>query len=364
MFSFTKYSQQDPQWKNAKLGFDASATIGSLGCLLTDLAMAATGFGYAETPLTLDNKLLGLGPNSAFVGKMVVPAYLPYVLPRMVFRDFLDCHRQAAPMERIDAALTAGYPVIVEVDYTPTAGLQSHWLLLYGKQGEDYLLQDPWPFPPDPQPVLLSNSRYAFAGEAAEIIEAVVWLEGPLPAVNKPDGAVSVYTIEDALALRSQPIIDPQNLVRRLPLLSELYSLESLDVTLHKVGAASQWLKVQAAQGEQGFVAAWYLNLKREVPGSLVVMTLPDDQSLRVYTTVDQLALRGKPVVESDNLLKRLALGCELRVLDPLEQAAPKVGMVNAWLNVRDPAGVVGYVAAWYTTLTCPVSLGPAVVLK
>jgi hypothetical protein len=359
MFSFTRYSQQDPQWRDLRLGFDPTATIGSLGCLLTDLAMVATGFGYKETPASLGQKLVALGPNVAFLGALVVPAYLPHVLPGMVFRDFLECRDTPAPMDRIDAALAAGWPVIVEVDYAPKVGLQSHWLVLYEKRNGDYLLQDPYPNPPEAGAVFLSNSRYAFAGPPAKIITSVVWLEGPRLPVNKPAGAASVFVIADGLALRAQPVIDPQNLVKRYPLLAELYSLETVDSTLQKIGSPNQWLNVQDADGAQGYVAAWNLNTKREVPGPAPVSLPPAGQPLKVYSNIDQLALRSQPLVDPATLIKRLAPGTELIVLDPPDQAAARIGVVNAWLSVKDPAGDQGYVAAWYTSANAPVGLGP-----
>ncbi len=46
MFTVKPYSQQDPQWKNRQLGFNPKTTIGKMGCLLTDLAMVAAGFGF------------------------------------------------------------------------------------------------------------------------------------------------------------------------------------------------------------------------------------------------------------------------------------------------------------------------------
>ena len=222
MFQFKKFSQQDPQWKNLQLGLDPTATLGKLGCLLTDLAMVATGFGFDETPPTLNQKMAALGQSVGFNGALVIPAGLPRALPGIVFRDFMFCRDTPAPLSRIDAALAAGWPVIVELDYSPSPGLQNHWVLLYDKRDGDYLLQDPWPFPPEPGPVSLSHSRYAFGGKPEKIFTAVVWLEGPLPPVNKPEGAVSVNTIEDGLALRSQPIIASDNLIKRLPLLAEL----------------------------------------------------------------------------------------------------------------------------------------------
>ena len=360
MFTVKAYSQQDPLWKNKKLGFNPQTTIGKMGCLLTDLAMVAAGFGFDETPATLNQKMVALGENVGFIGEKIVPAAIPRVLPGMIFRSFLRCPTTPAPMERIDAALADGWPVIVELDYDPKPGLQNHWVVLYDKQDGDYLLQDPWPFPPAAGPVRLSKSRFVFAGTAEKIITAVVWMEGPRAPVNKPEGAVRVYTTVNGLALRSQPVIDPANLIKRAGLLEELYSLEPVDDTLFKVGTANQWLHVQDTGGIQAYTAAWYLNTKREVPGEPPALPpLAPGEPLRVYTSVDQLALRSQPLISEETLLKRLPMGCELISLEPPADAVRKVGTLNVWLKVKDPDGKEGFVAAWYTTVLPPVGLGP-----
>jgi hypothetical protein len=59
------------------------------------------------------------------------------------------------------------------------------------------------------------------------------------------------------------------------------------------------------------------------------------------------LALRDAPV--NGAILARLPPGAQLSVLEPAEQAQPKVGVRGQWLNVRDDEWRAGYVAAWYT---------------
>ena len=49
-------SQRDPRWKGQTLGFDPTITIGTDGCALTSLAMLVNGFGFSETPATLNQK--------------------------------------------------------------------------------------------------------------------------------------------------------------------------------------------------------------------------------------------------------------------------------------------------------------------
>ena len=58
-FRLVYYSQQDPRWKNDRLGFGQSEkeTIGYIGCALTSVSMMLSGHGFTETPQTLNKKL-------------------------------------------------------------------------------------------------------------------------------------------------------------------------------------------------------------------------------------------------------------------------------------------------------------------
>jgi hypothetical protein len=40
--------------------------------------------------------------------------------------------------------------------------------------------------------------------------------------------------------------------------------------------------------------------------------------------------------------------GTPLVVLEPVVSAQGKIGVYGQWLNVREPGGQSGYVAAWY----------------
>ncbi len=58
-------------------------------------------------------------------------------------------------MDEINASLDSGQPLVIEIDQSPSPGLQNHWVVLYARQGNDYLMLDPWPQPPDNAPTTL-----------------------------------------------------------------------------------------------------------------------------------------------------------------------------------------------------------------
>ncbi|MCF6278439.1 MAG: C39 family peptidase, partial [Anaerolineales bacterium] len=184
----TYISQQNPQWKNKRLGF-SNLTIGTDGCTVTCLTIYVNGFGYTETPATMNGKLKGLGEGNGFIGPLIVWGGLPLLFPQIKYKRIILCREQKAPISEIDASLAQGQPVLVELDQSLAPGLQNHWVVLYTKQGDDYLMGDPWPYPPDNKDTLLTV-RYGFGRSAAKLITAVVWYEmqGLAPPPPSDDG--------------------------------------------------------------------------------------------------------------------------------------------------------------------------------
>jgi hypothetical protein len=75
-------------------------------------------------------------------------------------------------------------------------------------------------------------------------------------------------------------------------------------------------------------------------PAALTVLVL---QSIGVVG----LRLRDQPYTYAYTLAI-LSAGQVLTVLEPADQAIPKIGQIDQWLNVNDGNGHTGYVAAWY----------------
>ncbi|HEX2993237.1 MAG TPA: C39 family peptidase, partial [Anaerolineales bacterium] len=137
-FKLVYYSQQDPQWKKDILGFgDPGDTIGYVGCALTSVAMLLSGHGYTETPKTLNQKLKNV---DGFVSAGIRWAAVSQLYPNVTLKAFIPCSTSDAPLAQINAALAAGQPAIVQVDSSPADGIQTHWVVLYAKKGDDYLM--------------------------------------------------------------------------------------------------------------------------------------------------------------------------------------------------------------------------------
>lgn len=373
MFVTKNLYQNDDAWKNTPLGH-SKETIGSWGCLLTSVTMMLNGIGYNETPVTVNDKMKGAG---GFQGALFIPSVLPYVWPNCAYQDMQPCETVPAPIPYIDAAVAAGKPVILQVDWNKQKGIQTHFVLVKEKKGDDYVLYDPYKYGGDgPDKEVLLTTRYKYNGaKLASEISAVLWFNSyssappEPPKVEKvplPAEKYIVYAAEDDLALRADPSVGGY-LWKRMLAGSELISLEAKAQAKAKIGVQGQWLRVQDPKGDQGYVAAWFVSEEKSKPvtvststpapapkpGSAPAAPAPAPAApvppgaLALFPT-EELSFRSKPVIAPETLIRRIPVTEQLICLEKASEAIKKVGVQNQWLNVRGADQKEGYVAAWY----------------
>jgi hypothetical protein len=368
MFKTQNLYQNDEKWKNTKLG-NSSETIGGWGCLLTSVTMVLNGIGYNETPETVNEKMKKAG---GFQGAFFIPSVVPLLWPNCVYRDMQPCESLPAPLAQIDAAVAAGKPVILQVDWNKQTGIQTHFVLVKEKKGKDYVLYDPYKYGGNgPDKEVLLTSRYKYNGAKLESeISAVLWFDsyGAVPSerpkmtrVSLPADRLTLYAAEDDLALRADPSVSGF-LWKRLTNGTELISLEPKAAAKAKIGANGQWINVQDPDGDQGYVAAWYVSETKGKPPSSAAGEMPASASTVSATStsnplpvgaialypVEDLALRTQPVIAPETLIRLVHVTEQLICVEPAKQAIPKVGVTGQWLKVRDESNREGYVAAWY----------------
>ena len=278
-FNLVYLSQQDPQWKNDLLGYgDPGDTIGYIGCALTATAMLVSGHGYAETPKTLNQKLKNAG---GFVSSAIVWGAVSKIHPNVALKAYIPCHNSDAPLAQIDASLAAGQPAIVQVDSSPASGLQTHWVVLYARKGDDYLMLDPWPYSPGTEKEDYLMRRYAHGMTLKRAISHVILYEAygsggpiatpstpttdtapspPTPVPSTPDGPYARVKDSVTWGLNIRSSIDTSstaNVVTAVTAGTQLLLLEADG--LSKVGGINQWVRVRTPDGREGFCAAWYL---------------------------------------------------------------------------------------------------------
>jgi hypothetical protein len=362
-------SQRDSRWKDEQLGFDSSITIGTDGCALTSLAMLVNGYGFSETPSTVNQKLKAMGSGGGFIGGLVIWGSLTRAFPKIVYQNIIQWNNPPAVLGSVDASINAGQPVVVELDRSPSPGLQNHWVVLYAKQGNDYLMLDPWPNPPDSGPTSLVG-RYGFGRQPQEFIVAAVWyLAVGATTPSAPPSGSGFYvqvplTLITGLNLRSSPSIGA-TLILRESAGSWLKVLEPTEAAQAKIGVQDQWLNVLDQQGNRGYVAAWYVQgptgqttptpspvpVPQPVPAPQPVPSAPPAVPPGLAVLVSSTATAGIRLRDQPNLngntLAIESAGTALTVLESASAAQGKVGQQNQWLNVKDGGGISGYVAAW-----------------
>lgn len=365
MFQTQNLYQNDEKWKNTKLG-NSNETIGGWGCLLTSVTMMLNGIGYSETPESVNEKMKKAG---GFQGAFFIPSMLPYIWPNCAYRDMQPCENSPAPLAQIDAAVAAGKPVILQVDWNKQAGIQTHFVLVKEKKGNDYVLYDPYKYGGDgPNKEVLLTTRYKYnGGTLAAEISAVLWFDSysavpPEPPrmtkVPVPADKFVIYGVEDDLALRADPSVGGF-LRKRMVLGTELICLEPRVTAKSKIGCDGQWINVQDPAGDQGYVAAWFVSDVKGKPAapaqptttahfttSTAAVKLPT--GALAFVPLEELSLRSQPVIDPATLIRRVPMTETLICVEPATQAIPKVGVTGQWLKVRDASNKEGYVAAWY----------------
>ena len=408
-FKLVYLSQQDPQWKKELLGFgDPGDTIGYVGCALTATAMLLSGHGYAETPKTLNEKLKNVG---GFVSSAIRWGAVNQIYPNVTLKAFIPCSTSDAPLAQIDTALAAVQPAIVQVDTSPAPGIQTHWVVIYERKGDDYLMLDPWPYSPGTEKEDYLMKRYAQGMTLKRAISHVILYEaygsgGPISTpstpttttpppsgtpttdTTTPSGPYARVKAEVTWGLNIRSSIDTSsmaNVVDTVIAGAQLLLLEADGVS--KVGGVNQWVRVRTPDGKEGFCAAWYLEKVSAAPPPVVAepvpgpgtdapasppepstpapstpapapstpppsVPVPEKLMLKVSSSVGTSGLRMRKYPSLGGaMVMTLKANTRLVVLEPTDKVKAKVGKANHWIFVREPNGKRGYVSAQYVQL-------------
>jgi hypothetical protein len=138
---FTKYSQNDPVWKNFKIG-DSSLSVGDYGCLISCIATLSSYFGENKTPGELCRIKKLFTPSGLVIWKKIDEVYKTM---RFLYRYYQFNERVAD-----DALLKdPNKCIIFQVDN------KKHWVSALKKVYGGYVCHNPWSYP-------ASNKTYKF----------------------------------------------------------------------------------------------------------------------------------------------------------------------------------------------------------
>jgi hypothetical protein len=281
-FKLVYLSQTDPQWKNDRLGFgDPSDTLGEYGCALTSIAMLVSGHGYSETPRSLNEKMKNAG---GFSGSYIVWGAINKIYPQIKLKEQIDCENKDAPLDKIDAALANGQPVVVRVDGSPVPGLQWHYVLVYGHKDNDYAILDPYPYQPGTAKEDLLMARYSRGNPLKRAIQQVLIYHCSTAGSGEPisspsDSSSTLESASDSTTastlgtgprarvmasvtagLNIRSSTDTSNMLNVVANVAPGTELALVDAgSESKLGVNGQWVRVRTATGQAGYAAAWFL---------------------------------------------------------------------------------------------------------
>jgi Tol biopolymer transport system component len=152
------FSQRDPLWKDNLVG-QSGSTISQIGCAMTSCAMVLKYFEVNTNPAIL-NDWLSSNTNNGYATSGAIYWAKPaeYSNEKMQFVSSGGSLTDNDNWAVLESELIQEYPVIVQVDFNPsTSALDEHWVVVIGKQGDEYLINDPWDLSGDPDDVSPNN---------------------------------------------------------------------------------------------------------------------------------------------------------------------------------------------------------------
>lgn len=130
------FLQNDERWGNNSLGPSITDTLGSHGCAVASTAMVLACYGVDTDPRRLNDFLSaneGYTPEAWL--KWEVAAQLSPERVKFVYED-------DPSYQLIDENLERRNPVIIRLRYPPPGSI-THFVVVCGKEGYDYLIVDP-----------------------------------------------------------------------------------------------------------------------------------------------------------------------------------------------------------------------------
>lgn len=249
----TIYSQRDNAWSGIKLG-SSNVTIGGYGCLITCMAMLCKYYGKDVNPASINqllNQVKGYSDGNLYKWYSGVPAiYGDIKCTRIV--DTSDHAVRDDEWALVDAELSAGRPVITEVDFIPaTSGVDMHFVLIIEGSKGNYKVADPW------YGDISELTRY---GEPSKTVQQFVFHSGPIQAPKPQEDSYRIKGIQMIDSYRNDNPQGPEgnyegyvarllNNDRRFP--SLIIDLENSNKEVEAKGAKIAQLIAQLEQTEK-----------------------------------------------------------------------------------------------------------------
>lgn len=146
------YSQNDPRWNNDPLGTSTYWLVGngqgnarSAGCFVTAGANVLTFLGHSINPGELNKLATSRGLINSN-GDIVRPDWLAVLFPEVCqFVELKNWGNDLADLHYFDIRNDVNTEIIVEIDDSPSPGMQTHFMRVIGWDGgTDVIVDDSW----------------------------------------------------------------------------------------------------------------------------------------------------------------------------------------------------------------------------
>jgi hypothetical protein len=295
----TELPQNDPRWENNTPGFNSSITIHQCGCQLTSAAMILHDYGGNEDPAKQDNEnntllkrygktgtLEDIIQEVVWIGMASDPPPDELITPQKTTTQSDTQKTAPAPNTASTAAPTSAtggaaqaaqrvteiyvQPIVESLSFRSEpitspdtlikllpfrsklkdtdsqalskVGRQNQWLKVQDSDGTNGYVAG-W----------LVTSTEAPALGVRLLAETE---EKPAPP-TPPPADIKVRTNIESLSLRKEPRVADDTLIKYLPFGTELTLMDNGQSG--RIGQQNQWLHVRAKEGDEGYVAAWYV---------------------------------------------------------------------------------------------------------
>ncbi len=181
--------QRDKRWADKNLG-TSTVKIKDAGCVLCCATIVCRFYGKDIWPDWLNEQMIKVG--GYYDQNLWMWDKLTAIFPDIKVHELIDCYTVPAPLDKIDKRLEEGHPVIVCVDFDPKPGVQTHYVVIFGKDDRGYYIADPWY-----DDVVLLHERY---GDPAKAIYAIRMYDGPLtPPITCEEEKKEISNLQDKL---------------------------------------------------------------------------------------------------------------------------------------------------------------------
>lgn len=136
------FAQGDPQWGEESLAGNPQETLAQAGCAVTSAAMVLTYKGMDINPEQLNSFLTAL--PGGYVGQGWIEWYKAAEYDPQLTAELLPHYEDAPSRFYLDWNLLRKNPVIIRVaSRHPSPYARTHFMVVIGKSGRDYIVQDP-----------------------------------------------------------------------------------------------------------------------------------------------------------------------------------------------------------------------------